>query len=185
MAHQHHCLCWRIGHDVMTVLSSLSPQGAVEYVGRCWLPARSHVRSALEALSTVDASCQIMRLEVVSPWKEHLYQLEEEMALSKQVLFCLYKDDREGKWRVQAVSVSTTSFDNRRSMPAAWRGLRDDKLSEAAGIPGCVFCHANGFIGGELGRVDGGGCGMKQLAASSSSDPRYRTRYFQYFWVLS
>ena len=100
----------------------------------------------------------------LSEWCGHAPILEEEMALSKQVLFCLYKDDREGKWRVQAVSVSTTSFDNRRSMPAAWRGLRDDKLSEAAGIPGCVFCHANGFIGGELGRVDGGG--LRNEAAS-------------------
>ena len=76
-------------------------------------------------------------------------QLEEELALSQKVLFCLFKDEREGKWRIQAVSVSATSFDNRRSMPTAWRGLRDDKLSEVAGIPGCVFCHANGFIGGE------------------------------------
>jgi hypothetical protein len=35
-----------------------------------------------------------------------------------------------------------------RSMPEAWWGLRDAKLSEVSGIPGCVFCHASGFIGG-------------------------------------
>lgn len=35
-------------------------------------------------------------------------------------------------------------------MPAAWRGLRDEKLSEVAGIPGCVFVHASGFIGGAV-----------------------------------
>jgi uncharacterized UPF0160 family protein len=33
-------------------------------------------------------------------------------------------------------------------MPEAWRGLRDEALSEVAGIPGCVFVHASGFIGG-------------------------------------
>lgn len=33
-------------------------------------------------------------------------------------------------------------------MPEAWRGLRDAELSNASGIPGCVFCHASGFIGG-------------------------------------
>jgi len=33
-------------------------------------------------------------------------------------------------------------------MPEPWRGVRDEKLSEVTGIPGCVFCHAAGFIGG-------------------------------------
>ena len=34
------------------------------------------------------------------------------------------------------------------SLLEAWRGLRDDELSARAGIPGCVFVHASGFIGG-------------------------------------
>ena len=134
----------------------LPAQENVDYVGKVWMPARGHVRSALESLKSVHSSGQIMRLDVVCPWKEHLYQLEKELALPNQVLFCLFKDEREGKWRIQAVSVSATSFDNRRSMPSAWRGLRDEKLSEVAGIPGCVFCHANGFIGGETSWVDYG-----------------------------
>lgn len=29
-----------------------------------------------------------------------------------------------------------------------WRGVRDDELSQVTGIPGCVFVHASGFIGG-------------------------------------
>ena len=48
----------------------------------------------------------------------------------------------------QAVSVGPGSFENRRSLPSVWRGLRDAALSEASGIPGCVFVHASGFIGG-------------------------------------
>ena len=31
-----------------------------------------------------------------------------------------------------------------------WRGIRDEQLSELSGIPGCVFVHANGFIGGNV-----------------------------------
>jgi Uncharacterised protein family (UPF0160) len=52
----------------------------------------------------------------------------------------MLQDTREKKWRVQAVSVQPGSFENRRSLPAAWRGLRDDELSGIAGIPGdcCV-----------------------------------------------
>lgn len=46
------------------------------------------------------------------------------------------------------MSVGPGSFENRRSLPAAWRGVRDDALSELCGIPGCVFVHAGGFIGG-------------------------------------
>ena len=34
------------------------------------------------------------------------------------------------------------------SLLEEWRGLRDQELSEVSGIPGCVFVHANGFIGG-------------------------------------
>ena len=34
------------------------------------------------------------------------------------------------------------------SLPEAWRGLRGAELDAVAGIPGCVFVHASGFIGG-------------------------------------
>lgn len=29
-----------------------------------------------------------------------------------------------------------------------WRGVRDQALSDLTGIPGCIFVHASGFIGG-------------------------------------
>jgi uncharacterized UPF0160 family protein len=40
------------------------------------------------------------------------------------------------------------SFQSRTPLPAEWRGVRDEILSDVTGIPGCVFVHANGFIGG-------------------------------------
>jgi uncharacterized UPF0160 family protein len=64
------------------------------------------------------------------------------------VLFVLYEDDREHKWRVQAVSAAPGSFESRRALPAAWRGLRDGELDAVTGVPGGVFVHASGFIGG-------------------------------------
>jgi hypothetical protein len=33
-----------------------------------------------------------------------------------------------------------------------WRALRDEQLSQASGVPGGVFVHANGFIGGHATR---------------------------------
>jgi uncharacterized UPF0160 family protein len=49
---------------------------------------------------------------------------------------------------VQCVPPSPGSFEQRKSLPEPWRGLRDEALSEASGIPGGVFVHASGFIGG-------------------------------------
>ena len=48
---------------------------------------------------------------------------------------------------MQAVGLPG-SFESRKALPAEWRGFRDDQLSEVSGIPGCVFVHASGFIGG-------------------------------------
>lgn len=49
---------------------------------------------------------------------------------------------------MQAVAAAPGSFQSRRPLPTPWRGLRDEELSAAAGIPGCVFVHSSGFIGG-------------------------------------
>lgn len=37
-------------------------------------------------------------------------------------------------------------------LPEPWRGLRDEALDRVSGIPGCVFVHASGFIGGHCTR---------------------------------
>ena len=52
------------------------------------------------------------------------------------------------RWRVQAVTVEGKAFENRLSLPASWRGLRDGELEAVASIPGSRFVHAAGFIGG-------------------------------------
>ncbi len=86
------------------------------------------------------------------PWKDHLYALEAEEGdgLEQAVLYVLYPESElEGsKWRIQAVSESKDSFQSRKALPDAWRGVRDEELSEKSGIPGCIFVHASGFIGG-------------------------------------
>lgn len=84
---------------------------------------------------------------------------------SFEIRFVLYAD--KDTWRVQCVPVSEKQgFQNRfvggrgvavrltgvaffrLGLLEAWRGVRDDQLSTLAGIPGCVFVHASGFIGG-------------------------------------
>lgn len=46
------------------------------------------------------------------------------------------------------MSKTPASFENRKGLQKAWRGVRDDKLSDVSGIPGGIFVHAAGFIGG-------------------------------------
>lgn len=72
------------------------------------------------------------------------------------------QDDRGKQWRVQAVAVSPDRFESRKPLPAQWRGLRDDELSKEAGIPGCVFVHMSGFIGGN--QSYGGALAMARAA---------------------
>lgn len=83
------------------------------------------------------------------PWKDHLYTLEAQGGEEK-VVYVLYpeKPSPDAKWRIQAVPVSSDSFESRKPLPEAWRGFRDEKLDEISGIPGGVFVHAAGFIGG-------------------------------------
>lgn len=49
---------------------------------------------------------------------------------------------------MQAVAVSPDKFQSRKPLLSEWRGLTDEELSEVAGIPGCIFVHSSGFIGG-------------------------------------
>jgi len=56
--------------------------------------------------------------------------------------------DSSGGWRIQCVPVKAAGFENRKGLPVEWCGLRDQVLSDKTGVEGCIFIHANGFIGG-------------------------------------
>lgn len=118
-------------------------------LARSWWPARTIVQRALDGRFAVHASGKVMILDTACPWKDHLFDLEE--ADKQQVLYALYAD-MGGGWRVQAVPVDANSFTSRKTLPTVWHGLRDAALSAKCGIAGCVFIHANGFIGGHADR---------------------------------
>lgn len=120
----------------------------VEYLVKAWLPAREIVK---EAFAKRQGGGRLLVLEGGGvPWKDHLFALEEEAGETGKVVYVLYPESAtEGaKWRIQAVPVATDSFESRKSLPEAWRGMRDEKLSEISGVDGGVFVHAAGFIGG-------------------------------------
>ncbi|KAJ3278580.1 hypothetical protein HK104_002210 [Borealophlyctis nickersoniae] len=123
---------------------------SVRYIGLSWLPARVIVEKALADRFNVHPSGTIIVFNTFCPWKEHLHALEAEHNIeeSKKPIYALYEDDTAKQWRVQAVPVAPESFQSRKPLPEPWRGVRDQALSDLTGIPGGVFVHASGFIGG-------------------------------------
>ena len=121
-----------------------------------WLPARKIVQKAFASRFQDHPSGRVMSLPRAGiPWKEHLYNIEDSEGLSndEKLLYVLYpeKEDPGSKWRIQAVSTSFSSFENRKGLPELWHGMRDAELDQVLGDEvenGAVFVHASGFIGG-------------------------------------
>jgi len=122
----------------------------LDYYGKSWLPARDHVVKAVQTRKTIHPSGKIMVFETSVPWKEHLFTLEQELGVPEEEkpLYVLYGEGPGKNWRIQAVPVSKDTFLSRKPLPEAWRGMRDEQLSDITGIGGAVFVHASGFIGG-------------------------------------
>ncbi|EGP83204.1 unnamed protein product [Zymoseptoria tritici ST99CH_3D7] len=118
-----------------------------------WLPARAIVKQAFNSRTALDPQGRIIVIPYKPegvPWMDHLYSLEEEAGQQGSVLYALFAEsgDESSKWRIRAVSLEPGSFENRKGLPEAWRGVRDEALSEVSGVPGGIFVHAGGFIGG-------------------------------------
>jgi uncharacterized UPF0160 family protein len=125
----------------------------LDYFANAWLPARDIVAKALEERKEVDPSGQIVVFKQSAPWKDHLFSIEPTLQPPAKILYVLYPENPEksdSKWRIQCVPESPDSFVNRLSLPEAWRGVRDADLEKVSGIAGAFFCHASGFIGGNL-----------------------------------
>ena len=117
----------------------------LDYTFNAWLPARQIVVDALNRRTHP----QLLVFDEFASWKDHLFTLEKDLniAPTERPIYVVYPDE-SGKWRVQAVPVSPESFVSRKALPEPWRGIRDQQLSQLTGIPGCIFVHQSGFIGG-------------------------------------
>lgn len=129
------------------------------------------MHAAYEARFQDDAQGRLLVFREPTPWKDHLYTFESSSPSSSnsdtpipppssptkdqhkhQVLYVLYPESAtpSAKWRIQAVPTNKESFESRKPLPEAWRGLRDEELSAKSGVKGAVFVHASGFIGGNV-----------------------------------
>ncbi|KAB8611411.1 hypothetical protein FH972_025916 [Carpinus fangiana] len=127
--------------------------GELADAAHSWLPARHIVHQAFRERKQYDREGRILVLphrKEGLPWHDHLFQIEAEESTAGNVLYALFSENGEpdSKWRIRAVSQSQEGFELRKPLPEAWRGVRDQELSSLAGIEGCIFVHASGFIGG-------------------------------------
>ncbi len=148
----------------------------LDYAIHAWIPALNIVLEAVQKRKQAaggDPQGRLIIFEDFANWKvrrsgsrtrctvhsadglvtchqEHLFNLEKELNIpeAEKPLYILYPDE-SGKWRIQAVPESPSSFASRKALPEPWRGIRDEELSKLSGIPGCIFVHQSGFIGGE------------------------------------
>ncbi len=49
-------------------------------------------------------------------------------------------------WRLYCVRDNPHVFRNRKDLPSAWAGLRDEELAKVTGVPDAVFAHRNRFM---------------------------------------
>ncbi|KAG9034518.1 hypothetical protein FRB95_013085 [Tulasnella sp. JGI-2019a] len=138
--------------------------GRLDYYANAWLPARDLVKAGLDGRNNVDPSGHVILFEQFCPWKEHLFELEQELAITddQKPLYIVYPDETAGNWRIQAVPKSPDSFISRKALPEPWRGVRDEELSKVTSVPGGIFVHASGFIGGN--QTKDGALQMTRLA---------------------
>uniref|UniRef100_A0A182QRS7 Uncharacterized protein n=1 Tax=Anopheles farauti TaxID=69004 RepID=A0A182QRS7_9DIPT len=137
----------------------------VTFYASCWWPARDIVAKALTNRVTLHESGEIMELERFCPWKEHLYQLEQEEDLVGKIKYVIYFN-KESDWRVICVPVQSSSFVCRKFLAKPWRGIRNAELEQVSGVTGATFCHQTGFIGGNRTRE-----GALQMAKVSLAAP--------------
>ena len=134
----------------------------VRFYGKVWWPARSLVLDAYDRRLEVHSSGKIIDVGKFCPWREHLLDMEREKKLREKVLFVIYREPPAEVWKVMAVREPGRQFQSRLDLPREWRGLEDEALVAVSGIPGCIFVHGDGFIGGNRTRD-----GVVRMAAAA------------------
>ncbi|KAG9508653.1 UPF0160 protein C27H6.8, partial [Fragariocoptes setiger] len=125
--------------------------GTVMSLAMGWLPSLKRLRNVINKRFDVDPSGAIVDTagEHLSP--KSIYIVERQMGIEGQIKYVISvdrTDEYNAPWRVVAVNVSPKSFESRVPLKEEWRGLDRDKLIKKSGIPGAVFVHNSGFLGG-------------------------------------
>jgi uncharacterized UPF0160 family protein len=102
-------------------------------------------RDALEAQSLVEAAYERAAdkriIELDGP-----YPYQEVLSAHPEPLYIVVARNGGAEWKVECVRAKPYGFENRKSMPASWAGLRDEELAKVSGVAGAIFCHRACFM---------------------------------------
>lgn len=81
---------------------------------------------------------RIIILDTPCPWGDVL-------GLYAEPLYVVYEKS-DDSWGVSCVRKDKHSYENRKSLPQSWAGLRDGEMAKVSGVPDAVFCHNARFL---------------------------------------
>ena len=85
------------------------------------------------------ADKRLIVLDTACPFQEVLAEYPEP-------LFVVHPRFGDTKWNISTIRLNRSGFENRKSFPKAWAGLRDSELAKVSGLPDAVFCHNACFL---------------------------------------
>lgn len=118
-----------------TILGRASAQALADVL------ARNEVAAA--ARQTADPAILVLERRV--PWEDAVFALGLDHALY------VVRPAGNG-WTCNAVPPELGSFGQRRPLPDAWAGLRDEALAAVSGVADATFCHPARFVCGARSR---------------------------------
>ncbi|XP_022700930.1 UPF0160 protein-like isoform X2 [Varroa jacobsoni] len=116
----------------------------VDFYAKSWIPSRVIVEKAIVNRKKEHDTGEIAVLhEGVCPWKDHLFEIEEELGIKGEIKFVVYRDITNS-FRVQAVPIKEGSFTSRkfhRRKPNSLRFL--EPCSHKMGVSSDIESSAN------------------------------------------
>lgn len=74
------------------------------------------------------------------------YTKKEILEKLVETLFVVYPRETDNSWGVEAIRKDYKSFENKKSLPEAWAGLKDEPLQKVSGVTDAIFCHRALFM---------------------------------------
>lgn len=97
-------------------------------------------RDAVAAAFEKRPKPELLVLDKPYPWARLINGIDKE----RQILFVVFP--REEEFLLQTVRGKGGSLGNRKSLPEAWAGKREEELSKLTGVEDAIFCHPGRFI---------------------------------------
>lgn len=108
---------------------------------------------------------EVLILDTYCPYIESLKELDK----NEEILFVIFKSQKN--YLIQ--TVRGKDGEDRKKLPRAWLGLREEELAKITGVNDAVFCHTGRFIAAAVSLE--GIKKMAEIAINSPNENKYKT----------